>query len=163
MKSISLLSIVLLLVTSSCELFFSMEPESHRQALAFFDHYANRNDWSGFLDRYDADMTFEDPILGYKFDNREGFKAFYNWPDTSFAKHPDYPKTLVMEELITTNQRAFGSGYFTPFYYQGNLYGDKEKMSFTIILTFNDEGEIIRQVDWIDYPPEIMKQVFCSQ
>ena len=163
MKSLLLLCAVILQALFSCNTPVPNESRTHRLLREFFDHYAQRDDWHGFLRRYDSAMTFSDPILGYEFNNRDGFEAFYNWPDSSFSKHPEYPETLVMQELATMSHAnlAIGSGYFTPFYYQGNLYGDKEKMSFTMMLTFNDEGKIVRQVDWIDYPPEIMKMVFC--
>lgn len=130
-------------------------------ALEYFDRYAARDDWPGFLAQFDNDLAFEDPIAGYQFETLERFTAFYNWPDPGFSKHPDYPETLVLDELIVVGNRSIGVGHFTPFQWQGSTYGDTEPMQFTIWLEWNNEGKITRQVDWIDYPPALLRAMYC--
>lgn len=121
-------------------------------ATAYFEHYAARADWPGFLDRYAMDLNFYDPLLKVQLTHRDEFEAFYNWPDTAFHKHPDFPQTMVIEDLIVQDSVAIGAGYFTPFYYQGILYGENEKINFTMWLHFNADGKIVKQIDWIQYP-----------
>ena len=128
----------------------------------YFDRYAERSDWPGFLAKFDANMQFEDPIAGMNFEGRDLFQAFYNWPDPAFSKHPEYPETLVLEELIVAGARSIGRGYFTPFQYGGVTFGDSEPMQFTIWLDWNSEGRITRQVDWIDYPPALLQAMYCK-
>ena len=44
-------------------------------------------------------------------------------------------------------------GYFTPFKW-GNA--EFEAMYFTTLLNFNEQGKIIKQVDWINYPSTLV-------
>ena len=57
-------------------------------ASLYFQIYTERDDWERFLSMYDQNMSFEEVILRIKLRGKEEFKAFYNWPDTSFRKHP---------------------------------------------------------------------------
>ncbi len=127
----------------------------------YFARYAARDDWPGFVNQFAEDLQFEDPLANMTLTSREEFKAFYHWPDPSFSKHPDHPETLVLEDLLVQGNLTIGSGYFTPFKYQGFTYAEKEPMRFTIWLTWNDDGKIIKQVDWIDYPDELLQAMYC--
>ena len=123
----------------------------------FFQHYADRSNWEGFLDLYDDQLYFEDVIFRMELNGKAVFKNFYNWPDTGFRKHPDHPESLILEDLAVTDSTAVGRGYFTPFYYNGVLYDNWKNMRFTIWLHFNNEGKITRQIDYIEYPPSFLK------
>ena len=163
----------LILLASLCWFIFSCSPSTpsvggassgeklsaSELGSAFFDHYQKRDDWTGFLERYDENVEFIDVILRMKLEGVEEFAAFYNWPDTGFQKHPDFPSTLVLEELTLNDSTAVGRGYFNPFYYRGILYDDMDHMRFTMSLTFNEAGKIVRHVDFIEYPPEILQSV----
>ncbi len=127
----------------------------------YFARYAARDDWPGFVALFADDLVFEDPLANMSLVSREEFKAFYHWPDPSFSKHPDYPQTLVLEDLIVQGNRSIGSGYFTPFKYQGFTYAEDEPMRFTIWLTWSDDGKITKQIDWIDYPDELLQAMHC--
>ncbi len=127
----------------------------------YFARYAARDDWKGFVDQYSPDLVFEDPLANMALISREEFKAFYHWPDPSFSKHPDHPETLVLEDLVVQGNLTIGTGYFTPFNYQGFTYAEDEPMRFAIWLTWNDDGKIIKQVDWIDYPDELLQAMYC--
>ena len=142
--------------TQSCSNLASSASSDNQEvrewATAYFEHYAKRTDWPGFLDHYAKDMDFHDPLLKVQLNNRDAFEAFYNWPDTAFHKHPDFPETMVVEKLVVEDSIAIGAGYFTPFYYQGVLYGENEKINFSMWLHFNAQGKIVQQTDWIQYP-----------
>ncbi len=123
----------------------------------FFQYYADRSNWEDFLDLYGNEVYFQDVIFRMELRGKEAFKNFYNWPDTGFVKHPDYPQSLVLEDLAVTDSTAVGRGHFTPFYYNGVLYDNWKNMRFTIWLHFNKEGKITRQIDYIEYPPSFLK------
>jgi hypothetical protein len=152
---------LLLFVVITTAILACTPPDNGREqvraiAMEFFDYYKSREDWQGFLDLYAEDMVFEEVVFRYTYDKQE-FAAFYNWPDTLLKKHPDYPEVLVLEDLAVTDSTAMGRGYFTPFYYAGELYEDFEHMRFVITLHFNKEGKISRQTDFIEYPPEFLQ------
>lgn len=143
----------LVILLSSCY----QRNTTEEKALHYFDLYAERTDWEGFQDQFSEKLKFEDVIFGFKM-NKEEFVAFYNWPDSLFSKHPDHPKTLILEDLATTNNTAVGRGYFTPFYYGGQLMATDDPWKFTIWLKFDEKGKIIEQTDWIEYPPQFLQQ-----
>ncbi len=126
-------------------------------AKRFFDFYKTRDNWEGFQDLYADDMVFEDVIFRFTYNKKE-FIDFYNWPDSLLSKHPDYPEVLVLQDLALTDSSAVGRGYFTPFYYDGRLHDDWRNMQFTMWLYFNQEGKITKHIDWIEYPPDFLKQ-----
>lgn len=136
----------------------STKPENSikGQAAGYFEMYSERSDWQAFQDLFADDLVFEDVIFRYQF-NKEEFVSFYNWPDSAFKKHPDFPQTLVLINLTVNDSSAVGSGYFTPFYYGGQILSDDHHWRFTIELTFNKDGKIKYQKDFIEYAPEFMK------
>ncbi len=136
-------------------------PGNHISFLAnhFFNVYAERTNWDDFLSLYHDSIVFQDVMLRKKCYGKSAFKSFYNWPDTNFAKHPEYPMVLKLETLVTNDSLAVGRGYFTPFYYQEELFGLGGHMKFTIWLTFDKAGKITKQVDYIVYPPKHLKAI----
>ncbi|MCB0641557.1 MAG: nuclear transport factor 2 family protein [Phaeodactylibacter sp.] len=119
----------------------------------FFAHYAERQDWERFLDRYADTVVFEDVLLQLKMEGKSAFAEFYDWPNPGFQKHPDYPATLVLDQLLVDGTSAVGIGRLTPFYWQDTLYELKTHGRFIMQLEFDPSGQIIRHTDWIDYPP----------
>jgi len=146
----------LIVLMSACTGAANKAERVEQAAYKFFELYKTRDDWQGFQDLYAEDMIFEDVIFQYTF-NKEEFIGFYNWPDSLLSKHPDYPEVMVLEDLAITDSSAVGRGYFTPFYYAGNLYDHQEYARFTMWLYFNNEGKITKHIDFIEYPPEFMK------
>lgn len=128
----------------------------------YFKRYAARADWPGFMDQFAEDLDFLDPIAGIALESRATFEQFYFWPDPAFSKHPEYPRTLVLEELIVQDNRGIGAGYFTPFRYNGTTFGDREPMRFTIWLEWDADGKIVAQTDWIAYPPALIQAMYCA-
>jgi hypothetical protein len=139
------------------------ESEVREWTRAYFDRYAARDDWPGFIDQFDDTLAFADPVANVELDSRKAFEQFYFWPDPAFGKHPDYPRSLVLKELIVTGSRGIGVGYFTPFNYHGVTFGDREPMRFAIWLEWNRAGKIVRQTDWIDYPADLVQAMYCRQ
>ncbi len=128
-------------------------------AEAFFEHYKDRNDWTGFLERYHPDTKFVDIILQMELNGVDAFAEFYNWPDPLFRKHPDFPETLEVESLLCVGTTAVAHGYFKPFYYRDVFYADTAHMRFTMWLEFDSSGLITRHTDFIEYPPDILRAV----
>lgn len=56
---------------------------------------------------------------------------------------------MVIENQIIDGYEVVTQGHFTPFQWDSIEVGP---MQFTTILTFNEQGKIIRHIDWINYP-----------
>ncbi len=147
----AILPLVLLVSCTSSE-----KRNTEALALEFFEKFKSRNDWSGFKNLYADNLVFEDVIYRLKF-NKDDFFSFYNWPDTLFEKHPDFPETLVLQDLSVTDSSAVGRGYFNPFYYKGALLSKDHHWRFTMWLYFDEEGRIKRHIDFIEYPPVFLQ------
>lgn len=159
------LSSILLIVICSMTLLscsIEEEPSSEKSAELFFEKFKARTDWEGFKDLYADNLEFEDVVYGLKY-GKEEFFNFYNWPDTAFHKHPNYPNNLVLEDLAITDSSAVGRGYFNPFYYQGQLMAVENRWRFTIWLYFDKAGKIKRHIDYIDYPAAFVKSAAESR
>ncbi len=113
--------------------------------------YQQRDNFDGFLGLYSENMVLEDMITGYRLEGREQFAAFFNWPDTRFEKRA--ANTLIIQSQAIQGNMAVLQGYFTPFSWDST---EVEAMQFTTILYFNDKGEIVRHVDWINYPNDLI-------
>ncbi|MCB0621607.1 MAG: hypothetical protein KDC43_28135 [Saprospiraceae bacterium] len=124
-------------------------------ALQYFATYAEREDWDKLLSFYRSDLEFEDVMLLLELDGLEDFKEFYNWPDTGFHKLVKEEPHLILEDLLVNDSTAVGYGFFKPFYWYGTLYGEDQPY-FSIVLTFDDSLRIKRQVDFIEYPVDIL-------
>ncbi len=128
-------------------------------ASEFFATYAERENWEKLLSFYRQDMQFEDVMLQIKIFNKTDFQAFYNWPEGNFQKlSPDQPH-LVLQTLAVNDSTAVGRGYFTPFYFRGELYEWRWGSEFTIWLYFDERLKIKRQIDFIEYPDWILEDV----
>lgn len=150
--------LVLLLILGGCAP-GQNESETCDAARAFFKHYQDRNDWEGFLDRYHPEVEFSDIILQLDLEGINEFQDFYNWPDTLFRKHPAHPSTLSVTTLVCERNTAVARGFFNPFYYGDIFYSDTAHMRFTMWLEFDSDGLITRHIDYIEYPPKILRSV----
>jgi hypothetical protein len=63
---------------------------------------------------------------------------------------PSGPPALEVTALTAQGSRVVAQGYFKPFSYDGKFFGP---WRFVIILEFNDDGKIVREIDWINYTP----------
>lgn len=130
-----------------------------KTARDYFQTYAMREDWDTFLSFYTEDLQFEDAILQVNLDSLEAFKAFYDWPNPEFQKHPDYPEIFRLDDLVVNDSVAVGRGLFYPFYWQDSLFWMDWEPTFTIWLWFDDSLKISRQIDWIEYSGNVLISV----
>jgi hypothetical protein len=129
------------------------------KARDFFETYAERSDWEKLLSFYRNDLIFEDVLLQLQLDSLWQFERFYNWPDTNFRKlHPGQP-SLEVEHLLVDDSTAIATGYFTPFYWYGQLIEPEWGMQFQMVLHFDEDLRIKKQVDWIEYDDTVLESV----
>lgn len=129
------------------------------QAKAYFATCAEREDWEKFCSFYREDLQFDDVYLQLKLDSLWKFKRFYNWLDTGFVKPSPEQPALILESLACNDSVAVASLRFTPFYWYGQLMDPEWGMDATIWLFFDEQQKIYRQIDWIEYDPEVMQNV----
>ncbi len=126
------------------------------QARAYFQTYAEREDWDQFLSYYAEDLQFEDAISQIHLDSLEAFKTFYDWPNPGFKKHPEYPEIFRLDDLVANDSIAVGRGVFFPFYWQDSLFSMEWDPTFTIWLWFDENLKINRQIDWVEYSGNVL-------
>ncbi len=144
-RSILLLSLTLLLLACNTK------PHTTNNVDQFIMLYEERSDFQGFLDLYSVNMVLEDMVTGYRLEGRDAFAEFFNWPDKRFEKLSE--KTFIIQNKVVEDNKAVISGYFTPFKWKGETV---EPMQFTTWLHYNEEGKIIKHVDWINYPNSLI-------
>ena len=117
----------------------------------FFETFNMRQEFDKFLGFYAEDVVLEDMINGDRVVGKEQLRNFFDWdnPDLKIIG----PNSLVVSEKIIEQNKAVVKGYFTKFLWQGTEF---EAMHFTTILTFNEAGKIIKQIDWINYPTTLV-------
>ncbi|WP_420399569.1 nuclear transport factor 2 family protein [Flagellimonas sp.] len=152
MKNSTLFSCwILILVTllSSCE---TQKTNPNRETIEEFYHVFNkRQDFERFLNFYDDTAVLEDIINGDRIEGKKALRDFFDWTNPDFELLEE--NSLVVKEITADDNRVAISGYFTPF-----KWGDTEfeAMHFTTLLTLNASGKIIKQVDWINYPSNLV-------
>ncbi len=158
------ISVLLLLLISACSNNQNDNPTARiqaveNQALAYFQTYADRTDWDQFCSYYRDDLHFEDVLLQLKLDSLWQFKRFYNWPDTNFSKLSPEQETLVINTLVCNDSVAVARGYFTPFIWYGQRMEPIWGMEATFWLFFDENLKIYKQIDWIEYDPNVLESV----
>ncbi len=117
----------------------------------FYQTFNERQDFEKFLSFYAEEAILEDIVNGDRIEGKEALKNFFDWTNPDFQLLED--NSLVVSEQIIQNNKAVVQGYFTPFKWGTAEF---EAMHFTTILSFNEEGKIIKQVDWINYPATLV-------
>lgn len=118
---------------------------------AYYEHYNERTNYEGFMDFYTDSVILEDMVSGEQIKGIKALQAFLDWTNPEYSKLDQ--NTLIIEEQIIENNRVVTQGYFTPFKWGDTTF---EAMQFTSILTFNKDGKIVKQVDWINYPNNLL-------
>ncbi len=118
---------------------------------AYYESYKSRDNFERFLSFYDQDMVLEDMITGDRKVGKKAFAAFFDWNNPNFKLLE--PTALVIENQVFDSNQVVTQGYFNSFKWGEHRFGP---MFFTTILTFNEEGKIIKHVDWINYPNELL-------
>lgn len=142
--------IILFLGFFSCQQ-KSEQPDIRSTVSEYYETYKKREDFNQFLNFYEDDMVLEDMISGDRKVGKKEFAAFFDWD------HPNF-KLLDSVSMVIKNQVIDGcdvvtQGYFTPFQWGDIKVGT---MQFTTILTFNQNGKIVKHVDWINYPSHLI-------
>ncbi|MGH1366338.1 MAG: hypothetical protein ACRBF0_22450 [Calditrichia bacterium] len=84
-------------------------------------------------------------------ETKAALAEFFNWDNPGFKKIE--VQALIITEQIIDGKKVTTKGYFTPFKWGEARF---ETMHFTTLLTFNEQGKIIKQVDWINYPTTLL-------
>ncbi len=132
----------------------SCTPNSHNTsdiAKEYYKTYQERNDFEKFLSFYDDNIVLEDIVNADSIVGKKALKEFLDWNNPSFQKVGN--EALVIYEQIIEDNKVVTRGYFTEF-----LWGETklEAMHFVTILTFNESGKIIKHIDWINYPSNLI-------
>lgn len=104
-----------------------------------------------FLGYYADDILLEDIVNGNKIIGKNNLKQFFDWENTDF-KMLESTNLIVLDKIIE-GDKAVLQGYFTKFRWANSGF---EPMHFTSILTFDVLNKIIKQVDWINYPANLV-------
>lgn len=113
----------------------------------YYQTYQLHQNFEAFMSFYDGDIILEDIIFGVRIEGKDDLYDFFDWNVPNFEILDTV--ALVVESQIIQENQVVSSGYFTKFNWQGT---NVEAIHFTTILTFNQAGKIIKQVDWINYP-----------
>lgn len=139
----------LILVLTSCQ---SKNEITHSQIVAeYISTYQKRADFEKFLSFYDKDIILRDMISGEKKEGIEDLKNFFDWNNAKFNLLDTL--TFQVETIVIENNNVVIQGYFTPFMWEEARF---EAMQFQTMLKFNNDNKIISQIDWINYPSELL-------
>ncbi|TNE49832.1 MAG: nuclear transport factor 2 family protein [Bacteroidetes bacterium] len=107
--------------------------------------------FDAFINFYADTVILEDIITGVRVEGKADLIDFFDWNNPNFSKTQD--QVLVLEMLFVDGKQSVAKGYFTPFRWGEHYF---EAMYFTTLLTFNESGKIVRQVDWFNYPSNLV-------
>lgn len=100
--------VICLLALTSCTSQEDNSEQTRKDKLTFiatdyFKPYTERINMTKFMSFYDDSVFFSAPIPQIEFHPARELENFYNWSDTSFRKHPDFPETLIIERLLVSD------------------------------------------------------------
>jgi hypothetical protein len=149
MKQKLTLYILIGIILCSC----AFESENNLEEIVddFYQTYSERQDFDKFIDFYDESILLKDMINGDSIAGKEELKIFFDWNNPDFEKN-DISSVIVNEKIVHDNKIVI-QGYFTSFKWRDTKF---EAMHFATVLTFNKAGKIIEQVDWINYPTNLV-------
>ncbi|WP_152537527.1 nuclear transport factor 2 family protein [Catenovulum agarivorans] len=114
--------------------------------------YALHEDFEYFLSFYAENATVEDVVRGKKARGKTQIRQLFNWDDPKLSLGSSV-SAVVVEDIHVFENTAVVSGYFMPFNYDGLKFGP---WRMSMHLTFNQDGKIHKQVDWINYTPKVL-------
>ncbi len=145
------LSISVLYLLISCQ--SSVERDIHENTIVdFYKVYNKRSDINDLLNYYHKDIVLIDIISDQIVTGRQEIKTFFDWDNTKFKVIGG--ELLEIKEIISSGEKLVVNGKFNKF-----SWGQQEfdPMPFTTIFTLDKQGKIIRQIDWINYPSQLME------
>ncbi|MCL6275353.1 nuclear transport factor 2 family protein [Muricauda sp. 2012CJ35-5] len=148
MKFKSLFSLVVVVLLASCA-----DQTKNVQPIvdAYYETYAQRNDFEKLLSYYDESILLEDYINGDKIEGKTALREFLDWDNPNFNMVE--PVALTIADQMIEGNKVVTKGHFSKFKWGSYEFGP---MQFVTILTFNDDGKIIRHEDWINYPSNLI-------
>ncbi|MEO0337850.1 MAG: nuclear transport factor 2 family protein [Bacteroidota bacterium] len=159
LRLLTLISITMLLLSTCTNTKQARIDAVRVQAEAFFETYAEREDWEKFCSFYSEDMQFEDVLLQLKLDSLWQFQRFYNWPDGNFQKLSPDQEHLIIDEMVVDENTVVARGNFQPFYWYDQPVKPIWGMQATFWLHFDEDLKIDHQIDWIEYDPSVLESV----
>ena len=120
-------------------------------AKEYYKVYQKRKDLNKLLSFYDEHIIFKDIINGDLIKGKESLSKFLDWANPNFSML-DTVSLKIVKQTIDKNE-VTTRGYFTEFQWGEIKF---EAMHFTSILIFNKQGKIIEQIDWINYPSNLI-------
>lgn len=102
---------------------------------------------------YAEDAILQDLVYGHHAQGKCAIADFYNWNrgDVELLE----TASLKVDELRVDGRTAIARGRFLRFRYGEQTLGP---WRFVIWLTFDENGKIVRQYDWINYRPDAYSQ-----
>ncbi len=149
MKHTLVVSVLILLLFLSCE--NKKELDIAPIVEEYFETYSERKDFKKLISFYDDDIILEDIVNADKIAGKKALIEFLDWNNPNFRKVEK--EALVIYDQIIDKNKVVTRGYFTEFLWDGAKF---EAMHFITILTFNNSGKIIKQIDWINYPSNLI-------
>lgn len=148
--SISILSFFLI----SCDSL--NQKKNMKTAQEFYQTYAERKDVKKLMSFYSELPVYIDAVPQITVKGKENIQNQYNWSDPSYKIHPQYPQTVKIDQIISNDSIVIVSGQYNPYYYNDKLIN---KMQFNSWLYFNKEGKIVKQIEWVQYPMDILEEI----
>lgn len=117
----------------------------------YYKTFNKRQDLEKFLSFYDEEIILEDIVNGDRIIGKKELGDFFDWNNPNFKSLDK--NSLIIESTIIANNTSVVKGHFSSFQWRNAKF---EPMHFTTILTFNERGKIVKQVDWINYPSDLV-------
>lgn len=143
-----LLLLLILLISCSTK---EKEPQYKKIVDEYYAIYQKRLDFEKFLSYYSKDIVLEDMVNGDRILGIENLKEFLDWENPNFTLQDSV--ALIINQQFIQNNTVLTQGYFTPFTWSETSV---EAMQFSTTLTLNEQGKIIHQIDWINYPSNVL-------
>ncbi len=119
-------------------------------ATRYFEHYATRSDFAGFMSYYAENAILEDLVYGDRKVGRDAIRRFFDWGNSDFDGHSP---NLKVESMVIQGQQAVARGYFNSFSFKGQKMGP---WYFVIWLEFDAQNKIKHQIDFINYDNDLL-------
>lgn len=150
MKKFAVIALLMLLFSCSSTSQHHKKQQLLERVNQYFNLYKTRQDFNQFMSFYHPEAVLEDIVYGNYIEGRTAIKRFLDWPNPNFSL-TEQNNALVIEQQIIQGNIVVTEGYFTPFTFYNENMGP---WRFIMWHEFNDNLEIIRQVDWINYTPK---------
>ncbi|BDX05504.1 hypothetical protein MACH26_10250 [Planctobacterium marinum] len=114
----------------------------------FFAIYDARENFEQLLSYYASDAVLIDVVYGHCAKGKQAIREFLRWGDPLLKLNEG--NSLSIQKQLLNGDTGVTIGTFEPITYGGQSYS---YWKFVIIQTFDENGLIQKQVDWINYLP----------